>query len=285
MRPGAKATALQKRRSLHGPPPLCTVKSMPRRHPPSHRSSLLPFSWSHAIAILGLALAASRAALAAPQVKGKLVGLEKLMNPVWAEAKESTSHRFAWREPSPTVRAEFRNLFAYAPKEVCVAALASSPQQPPALPLLVTIGGGRTTPVTVVVAPGTRLHFENRDPFAHRLYAVGQSSFPPGDMVAMAARDWTAPGPGKYELRDELSPSVRSWVVVDPHVAAVAYPNTQGVFSFSQLAAGEYTLKAYFGGSPVGAPKAVAVAAASYSEVMIPVVEGAAVKTEAVERE
>jgi plastocyanin len=258
---------------------------MPRRHPPQHRSSSPSLPWSRALAILGLALAAPTVALAAPQVKGKLVGLEKLMNPVWAEAKESTSHRFSWREPSPTVRAEFRNLFAYAPKEVCVAALASSPQQPPALPLLITLGGGRTSPVTVVVAPGTRLHFENRDPFAHRLYAVGQSSFPPGDMVAMATRDWTAPGPGKYELRDENSPSVRSWVVVDPHVAAIAYPNTQGVFSFSQLAAGEYTIKTYFGGSPVGTPKAVAVTAASYSEVVMAVVEGVAVKTEASERE
>jgi hypothetical protein len=202
------------------------------------------------------------------------------MNPVWAEAKETSSHRFSWREPSPTVKAEFRNLSGYAPKEVCVAALASSPQAPPALPLLITVGGGRTTPVTVVVAPGTRLHFENRDPFPHRLYAVGQSSFPPGDMVAMAARDWTAPGPGKYELRDELSPSVRSWVVVEPHTATVAYPTPQGVFSFSQLAPGEYTLKAYFVGAPVGVPKAVTVGVATLTDVVIPVAEGSGAKAE-----
>jgi hypothetical protein len=234
--------------------------------------------------VLILTALAPAVALAAPQVRGKLVGLEKLMNPAWAEAKDSSSHRFSWREPSPTVRAEFRNLFGYAPKEVCLAALASTPQQPPSLPLLITVGGGRTTPVTVVVAPGTRLHFENRDPFPHRLYAVGQTSFPPGDMVAMAARDWTAPGPGKYELRDEVSPSVRSWVVVEPHVAMVAYPSTQGVFSFSQLAPGEYTIKAYFAGVPVGAPKAVAVGVATVTDVLIPVAEGVAGK-EGVERE
>src|SRR5260221_3166276 len=89
------------------------------------------------------------------QVKGKLLGLDKLMNPVWHEAKDVGSHRFSWREPSPTVRSEFRGLFAYAPKEVCLAAIANSPQQPPALPLLITVGGRRTTPVTVVVAPST----------------------------------------------------------------------------------------------------------------------------------
>jgi hypothetical protein len=215
----------------------------------------------------------------AGQVKGKLVGLEKLMNPVWHESKDVASHRFSWREPSPTVRAEFRNLFAYAPKEVCIAALANSAQQPPALPLLITVGGGRTTPVTVVVAPGTRLHFENRDPFPHRLYGVGQSTFPPGEMAALQARDWTAPGPGRYEIRDEVSPSVRSWVVVEPNVAAIAYPTTQGTFLIPQLAPGEYTVKVFFAGNPVGAPRTFVLAGA-IADLQIPVAEGASSKAE-----
>jgi len=230
-----------------------------------------PLFLSHKLKFFTVAVAAlvvPTVALGA-QVRGKLVGLEKLMNPVWAEAKDVSSHRFSWREPSPTVRAEFRNLFAYAPKEVCIAAITTTPQQPPALPLLITVGGGRTTPVTVVVAPGTRLHFENRDPFPHRLYGVGQSTFPPSDMVAMAARDWTAPGPGKYEVRDELSPSVRSWVVVDANVAAIAYPSTAGAFLIPQLVSGEYTLRAYFNGAPVGTPKSFALGG---NNVDIPIV-------------
>ena len=81
----------------------------------------------------------------------------------------------------------------------------------------------------MVVAPGTRLHFENRDPF--RIASTGSATtFPAGEMVAMASRDWTAPGPGKYEIRDELSPSVRSWVVVESNVAAIAYPTQPRVF-------------------------------------------------------
>jgi hypothetical protein len=258
---------------------------MAQRHPNRPPAAVFAPPWSRKLVVLVLTALAPALAFAAPQVRGKLVGLEKLMNPAWAEAKESSSHRFSWREPSPTVRAEFRSLFGYAPKEVCIAALAANPQQPPSLPLLITVGGGRTTPVTVVVAPGTRLHFENRDPFPHRLYAVGQSSFPPGDMVAMAARDWTAPGPGKYELRDEVSPSLRSWVVVEPHVAMVAYPSTQGVFSFSQLAPGEYTIRPYFAGAPVGSPKAVAVGPATVTDLLIPVAEGAAAAKEGAERE
>jgi hypothetical protein len=209
----------------------------------------------------------------AGQVRGKLVGLDKLMNPVWAEAKDVGSHRFSWREPSPTVRAEFRNLFAYAPKEVCVAAIATSAQQPPSMPLLITVGGGRTTPVTVVVAPGTRLHFENRDPFPHKLYGVNQTTFPAGEMGQGAARDWTAPGPGRYEVRDELSPSIRTWVIVEPNVAAIAYPSVQGAFSIPQLNPGEYTLKAFFAGSAVGTPRQIAVGVVPL-DVVIPVADG-----------
>jgi len=243
---------------------------MPERQPPLH-----PF---RKVAVLCLVLAIPGIALGA-QIKGKLIGLDKLMNPVWAEAKDVSAHRFSWREPSPTVRAEFRNLFAYAPKEVCLAALAGSSQQPPALPLLITVGGGRTTPVTVVVAPGTRLHFENRDPFPHRLYGVGQSTFPAGDMVGMAARDWTAPGPGKYEIKDELSPSIRSWIVVEANVAAIAYPAQQtGVFVIPQLPPGEYTLRAFFSGSPVGTAKTFMLGGGNV-DVALQVVEGAVDKS------
>ena len=250
------------------------------RRPLAAKSPRRPF---RKLAFLAFGLALPAAAFGG-QVKGKLVGLEKLVNPVWHEAKDVGSHRFSWREPSPTVRAEFRNLFAYAPKEVCVAALASSAQQPPALPLLITVGGGRTTPVTVVVTPGTRLHFENRDPFAHKLYGVGQSTFPPGEMAALAARDWTAPGPGRYEIRDELSPSVRSWVVVEPNVAAIAYPSVQGQFLIPQLAPGEYTLKAYFSGSQAGSPRTF-VLGGNVVDVAMPVAEGAMSKLDAGERD
>lgn len=198
----------------------------------------------------------------AAQVKGRVAGADKLMNSVWNESKEVAAHRFTWREPSPTVRADFRKLFAFAPKEVCVAAIATTEQKGGNVPLLVTVGGGRTTPVTLVVAPGTRLRFENHDPFPHKLYAVGQSTFPAAEQASMAARDWTAPGPGKYEIRDELSPSVRSWIVVEPNVAAVSYPARDGTFLFADLPPGEYSIKAFFEGVPVGSPKPLVVGAA-----------------------
>lgn len=189
-------------------------------------------------------------AWAAP-VKGRVSGVEKLMNPVWNEAKEVSSRRFTFREPSPTVRADHRQLFAYAPKEVCIAAIGTAKPPPTNRPTVVTVGGGRTTPVTIVVAPGTRLKFENRDPFPHRLYMVGESSFAAADQPAMASREWTAQAPGTYEIRDELAPSVRAWVVVEEGVYAFTHPGQNNVFEFSDLPAGSFTLKAFFSGEEV----------------------------------
>jgi hypothetical protein len=249
-RPGK---ALDEIRNLHWPVRLCTVHGMPdwtrRFSRPKKTVALLALVAS---AVPGLALAG--------QVKGKILGLEKLMNPVWNEAKEVSSHQFSWREPSPTVRAEFRNLFAYAPKEVCIAALATSAQDAPRMPMLITVGGGRTSHVTVVVAPGTRMIFENRDPYPHRLYAVGKPEIlPPANIAALGKREWGAPAPGTYELRDELFPSVRSWIVVEPRVAAITYPTTAGAYQFQQLTPGEYTLQAYFSGAPTGTAKTLTV--------------------------
>ena len=177
---------------------------MPERQVPPPRTTL---RW---VATLGLVLAIPGIAFGA-QVKGKLIGLEKLMNPVWAEAKDVSARTDSLgASPRPPCVPSSETSLPTRRKRFAWPHWRSRPQQPPALPLLITVGGGRTTPVTVVVAPGTRLHFENRDPFPHRLYGVGQTTFPPGDMVGMAARDWTAPGPGKYEIKDELSPSIRT---------------------------------------------------------------------------
>ena len=129
----------------------------------------------------------------AARVKGRFEGFRALQNPVWAEAKDPKNHGYSFREPVPTVRAEFRRPFPHIPKELCIAAIAAGPQkaQPP---VLIRIGGGRTTPVTIVVTPGTRLTFQNTDPFKHKLFGVGIKTFAPGDTGPGATRDWSVPG-------------------------------------------------------------------------------------------
>ncbi|WP_437778077.1 hypothetical protein [Sorangium sp. So ce1097] len=192
------------------------------------------------------------AALAAVTIKGRTTGMPKLLNPVWNEAKDPKANRYTFREPSPTVRADVRTLVGYAPKELCVAALGEK-GAPQKTPRSIVIAGGRTTPVTLVVAEGQQLQFENRDPFPHKLYDVGNKGLQPVEIGAAKTRAWTPPGPGKYEIRDQLAPSIRSWIVVEPRTVAVAYPDRQGNFAI-ELEAGKYTLQGYFNGEPVGKP-------------------------------
>lgn len=188
----------------------------------------------------------------AQRVRGRVEGFRLLQNPVWREASDVKAHGYSFREPVPTVRAEFRRPYPHIPKELCVAALAATPQKPPTVPILVRVGGGRTTPVTLVVTPGTRLRFQNTDPFRHRLYAVGLKTFTASDTQRGATREWTVPEAGVFEIRDELAPSVRMWVVADPRVVTIAYPSLKGEFALSLQTPGEYTVQAFFAGKPVG---------------------------------
>lgn len=193
-----------------------------------------------------------------PNVKGRVTGQDKLLPEVYAEAAKPKSNRWTWREPSPAVEAQFRVLQANLPRDVCIAATSANSAGPQE-PVLMKITGGRIVPTTLAVSPKTKLVFKNFDPFPHKAYITGNKGFSAEVIQPGGTREWTAPdGNGRYELRDELYPSVRSWVVVDPQVLQVAYPSRDGAFAFG-LPAGDYVLKAYFGGKRVG--KAASVVA------------------------
>ncbi len=209
-------------------------------------------------AILGVAALPLTAS--AQRIQGRITGYEHLENPVWAEARDPQQRGYSFRELVPTVPAKFRKLFPHIPKEVCLAALSEEPQ-PASKPVLIRVGGGRTTPVTIVVPPGTKLIFQNTDPFPHRLYGVDVQSFGPSDSAKGAKREWTVPAAGSYEIRDELAPSLRMWVVAEPNVAAIAYPSMQGEFRLNMTQPGSYKVQAYFAGKPVGEALPAVVAA------------------------
>ena len=204
-----------------------------------------------AATLAGLVLGLPTVADAA-KIKGKVAGWRALENPVWAEAKNPKKRGYSFREPVPTVRSEFRRLFPHIPKEVCIAALAAEKQPPPKTAILIRVGGGRTTPVTIVVQPGTTLQFKNTDPFKHKLYGVGVSTFPPNETGSGAHRDWTVPAAGTFEIRDQLAPSLRMFVIAEPNVAGIAYPSLKGEFALSVDNPGSYTLQAFFAGKKIG---------------------------------
>lgn len=208
------------------------------------------------LSVLGTVVAlGSVAAAAGPNVRGRIKDQEKLVRDIYAEAASPESHRWSWREPSPSVQSQYRNLASNPSRELCIAATSSSgggSQDP----VLMTVTGGRIVPTTIVVGPGRKLVFKNFDPFPHKIYIPGQKSFAAEVINPDAQREWSAPGPGRYEFRDELFPSVKTFVVVDPQVVAIAYPGRDGSFGFT-LPKGDYVLKAFFGGNLVGKPVAV----------------------------
>ncbi|MEN9577295.1 MAG: hypothetical protein RJA70_304 [Pseudomonadota bacterium] len=195
-------------------------------------------------------------------VKGRVTGFLELLNPVWEEAKAPDAHGYTFREPSPTVQAERRKLYPHVPRELCVAILAATAQ--PKMPTqVVRLGGGRTTPVTLVVTPGTELHFKNTDPFPHRLYGVNVKSFNAADTQKGGDRIWSVPGPGVYEIRDELVPSVRMWVVSEPNVVAFGFPSLSGAFEVEVPVAGSFEVQPFFTGKKIGNAVPLALSATS----------------------
>ncbi len=187
-----------------------------------------------------------------PNVRGKIAGYEKLVPEVYAEAAKPEARRWTWREPSPSVAAKYRALSANPSRDICIAATTGANQEKQEFRMTVT--GGRVFPTTIVVTPNTQLAFKNFDPFKHRIYVTGpggQKLLQPEDLHANAVRTWSAQGAGRYEVHDELYPSVRTFVVVDPQVVQVAYPGRDGAFGFN-LPGGDYVLKVFFNGHPVG---------------------------------
>lgn len=204
--------------------------------------------WAAALAIAAVLIPASAWAA---KIIGAVDGWEHLENPVWKEAKDPKNKGYSFREMVPTVPAKDRKLYPHIPKELCLAALATEDQKEQ-LPTLIRVGGGRTTPVTIVVPPGTKLVFENTDPFKHRLFIPNDKTFPPNDTEKGGKREWTVPKAGTFEIRDELAPSLRMWVVGEPKVAAITYPSMEGEYKLTVPVDGEYQVQAYFAGEKVG---------------------------------
>jgi plastocyanin len=157
-------------------------------------------------------LVLTTAPVLAAKIAGTVTGYVNLENPVWAEAKDPKAKAYTFREMVPTVPAQYRRLYPHLPKEVCMGLLSATPAKAGA-PITIKVGGGRTTPVTIVAAPGTKLIFVNQDAFPHKLYGVGNKDLTPSEMARGARREWTVPAAGTYEVRDELAPSLRMWVV------------------------------------------------------------------------
>jgi hypothetical protein len=200
------------------------------------------------------ALASAAAPLMAggppPGVHGKVIGWEKLVSQTYVDATRSDAHGYTWREPSPTVRQEFRKLTANVSRDVCIVALGPGAAQPHE-PMMVRVTGGRATPSTVVLAPGSRLSFQNEDPFEHVLYEINNPAWGPNPTAPKSSREWMGTTPGRHVIRDQFFPSIEMYVVIEPSAVELAFPDHDGAFSMT-LPTGDFTLKAFFEGKQAG---------------------------------
>src|SRR3954470_2334312 len=64
-----------------------------------------------------------------PNVKGKITGQDKLVPEVYAEAAKPEARRWTWREPSPSVAAQFRALSPNPSRDICIAATTGANQE------------------------------------------------------------------------------------------------------------------------------------------------------------
>jgi hypothetical protein len=192
----------------------------------------------------------AKGANTASGIRGKLVGWDRLVPQVYADAAKDDLRRYAWREPSATVNSDFRKLSANVARDVCVVAFGAAAAQPHE-PVSVKVTGGRVTPSTLVLAPGSRISFKNVDPFSHVLYETGNPEWSANEIAPGSSREWSSSTPGLHVIRDELFPSVVTYVVIDPLAVEFALPDHQGAFAV-QVPPGEYTIKVFFEGRPVG---------------------------------
>lgn len=228
---------------------------------PAKRKARFSGPLGAACATFGAAALAAGTIAAAPMgsIRGKVAGWEKLLPQVYVDAAKNDSRRYNWREPSPTVKQEFRRLSANVSRDVCVVALTtSSGQAHEHEPASIKVTGGRITPATLVLFPGSRLSFKNVDPFPHVLYEAGSDQWAANPVGPGSTREWSSTSPGLHIIRDELFPSVVMYVFVDPTAVEYAMPDREGSFTMT-LPQGDYTLRLFFDGKPVGKDAAVHV--------------------------
>ncbi len=213
----------------------------------------MPAAYIVAVLVFAVAWLAGRPVVAGGitgLLRGKFVGWEKLQPQVYLDAARNDSRRYTWREPSPTVKQDFRKLSANVSRDVCIVALAAGSPPHEHDPVSIKVTGGRITPATIVVSPGSRLSFKNFDPFPHVLYEVGNDKWAPNAVGPGSTREWGAIAPGEHVIRDELFPSVVMYVVVDAAAVEFALPDHEGSFGMA-LPPGDYTVKAFFDGKSV----------------------------------
>lgn len=196
--------------------------------------------------LLPLALSfGSSGAARAGDLKARLVGFDGLHPSTLASATAADRHLFTLREFDPLVPQKYTTISAKPDKDVTLAIYGAGDKSAFGLGAVIRLAGGRAVPSTVVLPPGVSVFFRNDDPFVHHL--VGPEvdrDLKPGESHKLEPK-----GKGTVTFTDTLIPSLKAWVVVDDGVIADRQPNWDGSVRITDMAQGEYAIKAFFEGN------------------------------------
>ncbi len=123
----------------------------------------------------------------------------------------------------------------------------------------VTLVGGSLSPSTIVVRPDTVVRIENRDDFAHELFAEGLDGFSAEATSSGQARTVRVTQPGTWPIRDRQIAHVRGQLHVLANLSAVGTIEANGDYKFTNIAPGQYTLKVFDGANEVASAVAQVV--------------------------
>ncbi len=102
-------------------------------------------------------------------------------------------------------------------------------------------------PYVLPLVKGAKVTFRNDDPLAHNVFGVGADEFNLGTFNKGAARDHTFTKTGDTTLLCNVHPEMEGHVLVLDN-PFFAQPDASGKFQISGVPAGEYVLKAWYGG-------------------------------------
>lgn len=181
----------------------------------------------------------------AGDLKLRIAGVDGLRPSALASATAADKRLYTLRELDPLVPQKFTTISAKADKDVTLAIYgAGDPSLAFKHGATIRLAGGRAVPATVVVPPGTAVFFRNDDPFTHHVVGKGvERDLKPGENHKFV------PEKGVTIYTDTLIPSVKAWVAVDDGVIANVWTQPDGTLKVPEMAAAEFTVKAWFEGN------------------------------------
>lgn len=226
------------------------------------RHSISAFSLPSALLILGAA--ASLAATALPSTSALAVDVKGMLR-----APDGYIPAPAADERRPYYWEEWNGFLDPRPRRVdmrrdVTVVLLGPPQADTDNHVAVTLAGGSLSPSTIVVRPDTILRIENKDDFAHELFAEGLEGFSAEATSSGQARTVRVTEPGNWAIRDRQVGHLRGHLHVIANVSAVGTIEANGEYKFTNIAPGQYTLKVFHGANEVATATAQVIEAREF---------------------